>query len=177
MEIEKKKIVSIGNSKGMIIPVSWIKGIKEITGKDIEEIEVETGDTYIKVKAIIDDVPYTANTWRAEMKRILLESEEPECSLCHSRKNAHNLILHHKQPLSMGGKDCRDNLMLVCSKCHRLLHSAISGSEAAVKVLEIIKTGKALPEEAIPVREHNGIDITEDILNESIRQKKLYGYQ
>ena len=34
------------------------------------------------------------------------------------------LILHHMQPLEEGGKDIKENIIILCTACHRLHHWA-----------------------------------------------------
>jgi len=52
-------------------------------------------------------------------RRILLKKYD-KCELCGDTRG---IEVHHKIPLSVDGDDTIDNLIVVCGKCHAILHS------------------------------------------------------
>ena len=49
-----------------------------------------------------------------------LLSRYHECELC---RDVRGLEVHHKIPLSLGGDDSMDNLIVICGSCHAKLHN------------------------------------------------------
>ena len=47
-------------------------------------------------------------------------SRYDSCELC---RDIRGLEVHHKIPLSIGGDDSLENLIVVCSRCHGTLHN------------------------------------------------------
>lgn len=56
--------------------------------------------------------------------------------------------VHHIQPLSKGGEDCRENTLCLCPTCHRKFHSGefrlVGSSEKAIVNDELLGTKKEL---------------------------------
>ena len=44
-----------------------------------------------------------------------------KCKIC--KKESSSLEKHHILPKSLGGTDCEDNLISVCSSCHEKIHN------------------------------------------------------
>jgi 5-methylcytosine-specific restriction enzyme A len=55
-----------------------------------------------------------------QLRLQVLARDRYQCQLCGKRSN---LEVHHQQSRARGGKDQIDNLISLCSNCHRQLHS------------------------------------------------------
>jgi 5-methylcytosine-specific restriction protein A len=55
-----------------------------------------------------------------ELKLKILERDGWRCQHCGRRDQLH---IHHLIRRSQSGADCEENLIALCSECHRLLHS------------------------------------------------------
>lgn len=62
--------------------------------------------------------------WRA-IRRELKDRREVKCKMCgrESSRNDRDLQVHHIVPLTAGGSNHFDNLMLLCHRCHRRVES------------------------------------------------------
>lgn len=58
-------------------------------------------------------------TWGLKTK--ILKRRGKICEICNTKPNA--LIMHHKVPVSQGGKTIEKNVQLVCDPCHRIIHN------------------------------------------------------
>ena len=54
-----------------------------------------------------------------------------ECKICRSYSG---LVVHHMIPLTQGGKDTVDNLIVICERCHSALHNMTT--PASIKILD-----------------------------------------
>lgn len=52
-------------------------------------------------------------------KDIILSIFDNECQFCTSRNN---LLIHHKIPVASGGRNHISNIIVLCKKCHLMLH-------------------------------------------------------
>ncbi len=55
-----------------------------------------------------------------ELKMKILERDGWKCQHCGRRDQ---LQIHHLVRRSQRGADCEDNLIVLCSRCHRALHA------------------------------------------------------
>lgn len=55
-----------------------------------------------------------------ELKGRVLERDGWRCQRCGRREQ---LQVHHMTRRSQAGADCEENLIVLCSRCHRSLHS------------------------------------------------------
>jgi len=62
---------------------------------------------------------------RAKIKRELIEEYGEHCMKCGGLPDWRGLAIHHKIPLSKGGKTEKPNLILLCGRCHSALHGII----------------------------------------------------
>ena len=60
---------------------------------------------------------------RLKVKRYLLKKQSEKCFICEEKKSS--LEIHHIKPKSYGGNDDINNLILLCSSCHKLVHNEI----------------------------------------------------
>jgi len=62
--------------------------------------------------------------WRA-LRREIKERREVKCKMCgrEQSRNDRDLQVHHIVPLTAGGSNHADNLMLLCHRCHRSVES------------------------------------------------------
>ncbi len=56
-----------------------------------------------------------------QLKIIILERDGWQCQHCGRRDQ---LQIHHMIRRSQSGADCEENLIVLCSECHRVLHLA-----------------------------------------------------
>lgn len=70
---------------------------------------------------------------RIENKK-LIDKKKHNCEYCHRRKCYTNT--HHIKSKGSGGNDVKDNLIELCSNCHRKVHDGIIKKQ---ELLEIIK--------------------------------------
>jgi hypothetical protein len=96
-----------------------------------------------RLREIYDFYPTYPPDWE-ERRRIAIKAADSKCSSCGVKSSLH---LHHRVPLSSGGTNRHNNLVVLCEKCHSLAHggkdlSRINGSSntAFEKRLEIIHT-------------------------------------
>ena len=54
-------------------------------------------------------------------KALLLEILGTKCSKCNN--NNGKIHLHHRIPIALGGKNVRENIVLLCEKCHKEVHN------------------------------------------------------
>ncbi len=59
-----------------------------------------------------------------ELKMKILERDGWKCQYCGRRDE---LQIHHLVRRSQQGEDCEQNLIVLCSRCHRLLHAGRGG--------------------------------------------------
>jgi ATP-dependent DNA helicase RecQ len=52
----------------------------------------------------------------------ILVRDRWKCRFCKREREIESLTIHHIQPQCMGGSDEPDNLLTLCSDCHRELH-------------------------------------------------------
>jgi 5-methylcytosine-specific restriction endonuclease McrA len=50
---------------------------------------------------------------------MILKYLNAQCERCHKKNN---LTVHHKTPLSSGGKDDETNIKILCRKCQNIVH-------------------------------------------------------
>lgn len=79
------------------------------------------------------------NNMQNKLRKIMLQKYNNSCAICghtnpiytdiidriKAKENYVRLDLHHITPISKNGIDDPDNLILVCVKCHRLIHENI----------------------------------------------------
>ena len=58
------------------------------------------------------------NTTRIAKKRILGGRDHGWCTKCHVKKPKGELTIDHILPISKGGSNKRDNLQMICRRCH-----------------------------------------------------------
>ncbi len=77
------------------------------------------------------------NSKKLKLKNSIREGDDNLCCFC--RRNIYDVstdeTLHHKIPRRYGGLDNPENLITICSDCHRLLETLIGFVES--KVLEL----------------------------------------
>jgi len=54
-----------------------------------------------------------------QMQRLVLERDGWRCQFCGSMSGVE---VHHINHRSQGGSDCAENLIALCSRCHKLVH-------------------------------------------------------
>lgn len=59
----------------------------------------------------------------AAIRPIIYERSGGMCEHCHEKPGAD---LHHKQRRSQGGTNTLENLVLLCSECHRWVHNNVA---------------------------------------------------
>ena len=59
---------------------------------------------------------YQTKDWKKTSKEMLKDSN---CIICNSKDN---LIVHHKIKIKDGGSNKKENLTVLCKKCHAKLH-------------------------------------------------------
>ena len=135
---ETRKVLQVGGSKAVTIPREWLERVKEATGKDVKEVRIGINRFTLQVIPIIEGVDYYPASWLRDIKARLVEETMGECGKCHRRFKGNGLILHHKRSRSEGGQDILSNLMLVCHKCHTVIHrpDTINGLEARWERIE-----------------------------------------
>jgi 5-methylcytosine-specific restriction endonuclease McrA len=70
----------------------------------------------------------------AELRETIKQRDEFTCRLCLNKLDSFNLQVHHIVPVSNGGNDDLNNLVLLCNGCHTKLHK--EGWELYVSKLE-----------------------------------------
>ena len=59
---------------------------------------------------------------RREHMVFIRTHKKERCEKCGSKEN---LVWHHKTPLCMGGKTCKENMECLCRGCHIRVHSGL----------------------------------------------------
>jgi 5-methylcytosine-specific restriction endonuclease McrA len=170
METVNRKLVKIGNSRAVIIPHTWLSQLEDMTGQNIEEINMETNSYTCKIQAVIEGFVYIRPQWLQQVKQKMIDDTGGECCICHRLLMPSSLILHHTKPINDGGKDSINNLMLVCHKCHRILHDSDCNLGEARKQAEIQRVNKQ-SETARSTRKRE--DVTKNILDKAQRQRRI----
>lgn len=93
------------------------------TSQEISRTPITEG--FIFKRTVGYDVKYKSmggedwgSNWR-KAKKEALERAAQKCERCGSPTNLH---VHHKKPVSKGGKDDQKNLQVLCQKCHKKAH-------------------------------------------------------
>lgn len=69
----KRKIIAIGDSKGVTIPKSWLELVEEQTGKPIDYVVMEVNSALV-ILPLVDGKPFKAAFTEANKKKV--EEEE-----------------------------------------------------------------------------------------------------
>ncbi len=64
-------------------------------------------------------VPRRVRYIRQDTKIAVAVRDEGKCTRCGSRRNLH---YHHVKPFAAGGRNTKDNLRLLCRRCHKKVH-------------------------------------------------------
>lgn len=70
----------------------------------------------------------------SELREVIKNRDTFTCRLCFEKLDSYNLQVHHIIPVSNGGDDELNNLVLLCCECHTDLHK--QGWENSVKKLK-----------------------------------------
>lgn len=105
--------------------------LQKLEGKRRELLE----ERKEQLRAIYDYWPSRPPDWE-ERRRICLDSNGRECSLC-GDDNV-ELHVHHVQPISSGGSHLQSNLELLCKFCHYKMHG---GEEFSKEYKGITESG------------------------------------
>ena len=62
--------------------------------------------------------------------------KKKECCICGIKEN---LELHHKKPLSYGGEEILNNIIYLCSNCHKNIHKIDNQNPTAKDYLKRLK--------------------------------------
>lgn len=97
-----------------------------IVQSDISTLRYELEIFRERVSSIYDYFLTYPPDWESR-RAIIIRRDGEHCSSCGGRKKPH---LHHKNPLSRGGSNKTDNLVLLCESCHSRAHGGrdFSGS-------------------------------------------------
>jgi hypothetical protein len=71
-------------------------------------------------------------------RKIIFERDSSKCFYCGQKVNENNATLDHKIPLSKGGTNSKDNLVVCCFECNSI-KSGKTFEEVAPKLLERLK--------------------------------------
>lgn len=97
---------------------------ENVRGGWSEKIIALRRDTLIKEFLSKHNIPELDDKRQISDKdKISLFSIHPSCEMCDCKfKNYKNAEYHHKDLYSKGGKTKKENIMLLCRKCHDLIH-------------------------------------------------------
>ena len=104
--------------------------------KDVDAITIEMPETSIHYAKAVCPSCNSFIDWlkKPENEGIRIQSSKfsPEslkienCELCGRDASKlgkrSSLAVHHKIPIEEGGKDTKDNLLVLCTACHRMAH-------------------------------------------------------
>lgn len=77
----------------------------------------------------------------ADNRISLYAAQHGKCAVTGIHMDAHDIHCHHKQPVSLGGTDAYENLVLVCSAVHVIIHA--SNDETIEKYLKPLNLDKS----------------------------------
>lgn len=77
----------------------------------------------------------------ADNRISLYTAQHGKCAVTGIHMDAHDIHCHHKQPVSLGGTDAYENLVLVCSAVHVIIHA--SNDETIEKYLKPLNLDKS----------------------------------
>lgn len=77
----------------------------------------------------------------ADNRISLYAAQHGKCAVTGIHMDAHDIHCHHKQPVSLGGIDAYENLVLVCSAVHVIIHA--SNDETIEKYLKPLNLDKS----------------------------------
>lgn len=77
----------------------------------------------------------------ADNRISLYAAQHGKCAVTGIHMDAHDIHCHHKQPVSLGGTDTYENLVLVCSAVHVIIHA--SNDETIEKYLKPLNLDKS----------------------------------
>ena len=65
---------------------------------------------------------YSKTKWWIEKRYRIYVERGGICEICGNKYPLNNLQLHHKILKSKNGRDIDNNLLLLCPKCHNIIH-------------------------------------------------------
>ena len=105
-----------GNKKAHII-IKENRETKKLSVKTkMGELEIKNINSYHVVR---NEKNSSRRYISAKIKGEVVRRDENRCIACKKSKKLH---FHHLKPKSLGGKNSSDNIVLLCSSCHALLH-------------------------------------------------------
>jgi len=89
--------------------------------KNLSQLYRDLENFKSRVKPIYDYLIDYPPDWE-ERRRIVLNRDGERCNKCSKYLWNHDFDIHHKIPLSKGGSNKTDNLILLCKRCHSKEH-------------------------------------------------------
>lgn len=81
----------------------------------------DTGDKVLNPQNLSPVFMITEMNTNKKLGKINALRKIKNCEECGASETKMRLSIHHKKPISKGGRNDKDNLIKVCAKCHREL--------------------------------------------------------
>ncbi|RPJ79215.1 MAG: HNH endonuclease [Alphaproteobacteria bacterium] len=93
-----------------------------------------------------------SNEWKS-LRKLAYQRAKHKCELCLEKASS----VHHVKYPKIYKEDCLDNLVVVCDKCHKLLHG-IRGLQIHEKIKFCIQNGYLVEQSVLELEEFSDLD-------------------